>query len=99
MSLAFGTPATSLTDVSLANSENVPGAVLRVGNLPNTGPRAANQGIHSGDDVILTAMGPGAEKVRGQMENTDVFRVIAEALTLAPLAPRGKAAAGRASGQ
>jgi alkaline phosphatase len=87
--------------VMVANEKykDVPGAVLRVGNLPNTGPRAANQGIHSGDDVILTAMGPGAEKVRGQMENTDVFRVIAEALTLAPLAPRGKAAAGRASGQ
>ncbi len=84
--------------VMVANEKykDVPGAVLRVGNLPNTGPRAANQGIHSGDDVILTAMGPGAGKVRGQMENTDVFRVIAEALTLAP---RGKAAAGRATGQ
>ena len=62
--------------------KDVPGAVLRVGNLPNKGKRAANQGIHSGDDVILTAGGPGADKVRGQMENSDLFRVIAEALAL-----------------
>ncbi|MDR2452831.1 MAG: alkaline phosphatase [Candidatus Accumulibacter sp.] len=77
--------------VMVANEKyrDVPGAVLRVGNLPNTGSRAANQGIHSGDDVILTAMGPGSEKVRGQMENTELFRVIAEALDLA----------GRAAGQ
>ena len=70
--------------VVVANEKykDVPGAVLRVGNLPNTGPRAATQGIHSGDDVILTAMGPGSHKVRGQMENTELFRVIAEALAL-----------------
>jgi alkaline phosphatase len=71
--------------VMVANEKykDVPNAVLRVGNLPNKGPRAANQGIHSGDDVILTAMGPGADKVHGQMENTELFRVIAEALALA----------------
>jgi alkaline phosphatase len=71
--------------VMVANEKykDVPGAVLRAGNLPNVGGRAANQGIHSGDDVILTAMGPGAEKVHGQMENTELFRVIAEALDLA----------------
>ena len=60
------------------------GAVLRVGNLPNKGSGAANSGVHTGDDVVLTAMGPGAAKVHGQMENTEVFRVIAEALALAP---------------
>lgn len=67
--------------------KDVPGAVLMSGNLPRTGKRAANQGIHSGDDVILTAMGPGSELVRGQMENTEVFRVMAQALALAPQAP------------
>jgi alkaline phosphatase len=72
--------------VMVANEKykDVPGAVLRVGNLPNSGPRAANQGVHTGDDVILTAMGPGAQRVHGQMENSDVFRVMAEALALAP---------------
>ncbi|WP_319244504.1 alkaline phosphatase [uncultured Propionivibrio sp.] len=70
--------------IMVANDKykEVPGAVLREGNLPNKGARAANQGVHSGDDVILTAMGPGAEKVHGQMENTDLFRVIAESLSL-----------------
>ena len=62
------------------------GAVLRVGNLPNQGSGAANSGVHTGDDVVLTAVGPGAAQVHGQMENTDVFRVIAQALALAPRA-------------
>jgi alkaline phosphatase len=61
-----------------------PGAELRVGNLPNKGPGASNSGVHTGDDVVLTAMGPGAAKVHGQMENSDLFRVMAEALALAP---------------
>lgn len=72
--------------------KDVPGAVLRVGNLPNSGAEAATQGVHSGDDVILTAFGPGAERVHGQMENTELFRVMAEALALSPpvKAVRGK---------
>jgi alkaline phosphatase len=55
-----------------------PGAQLRPGNLP----AAINSDVHSGEDVILTAMGPGSERVRGQMDNTEVFRVIVEALGL-----------------
>jgi alkaline phosphatase len=57
---------------------DVPGAVLRPGNLP-FGNRSS---VHSGEDVILTASGPGAERVRGQMDNTEVFRVMVEALGL-----------------
>jgi alkaline phosphatase len=38
--------------------------------------------VHSGEDVVLTASGPGSDRVRGQMDNTEVFRVIAEALGL-----------------
>jgi alkaline phosphatase len=72
------------TVVANEKYKDVPGAVFRVGNLPNRGSRAATQAVHTGDDVILTAMGPGAERVRGQMENTEVFRVIADALALAP---------------
>ena len=34
--------------------------------------------------MILTATGPGSERVHGQMDNTEVFRVIAEALGLGP---------------
>jgi alkaline phosphatase len=58
--------------------KTMPGAVLRPGNLP----RFANSSVHSGEDIILTASGPGSEAVRGQMDNTDVFRVMAEALGL-----------------
>ena len=37
--------------------------------------------------LILTATGPGSDRVRGSMDNTDVFRVMAEALGLAPPKP------------
>ncbi|MFN3349720.1 alkaline phosphatase [Pseudorhodoplanes sp.] len=57
---------------------NLPGAVFRLGNLP----RLAGASVHSGEDVILTASGPGSEAVRGQLDNTDVFRVMADALGL-----------------
>ena len=64
----------------VANEKNcaAPGAVRRVGNLPFN----INSGVHAADDVILTAMGPGAEMFRGQIENTRVFRVMATALGL-----------------
>jgi alkaline phosphatase len=55
-----------------------PGAARIVGNLPFS----VNQGIHAGDDVIATAMGPGSELVRGHMPNVGLFRVMATALGL-----------------
>ena len=55
-----------------------PGAARFTGNLPFM----AASGIHAADDVILTAMGPGAELFRGRMDNTAVFRVMATALAL-----------------
>ena len=66
------------TYVANERYKSVPGAALRLGNLP----AMINADVHSGEDVILTATGPGSERVRGQMENTEVFRVIAEALGL-----------------
>jgi len=56
----------------------LPGAMLRLGNLP----KYLNSSVHSGEDVILTATGPGSERVRGQIDNTEVFRIMAEALGL-----------------
>ena len=61
--------------------KEVPGAVLRFGNLP----AMIGASVHSGEDVILTAIGPGSERVAGQIENTDVFRVMADALGLGPV--------------
>jgi alkaline phosphatase len=79
------TPAQAETDpkaraIMIANEANcqVPGAARRMGNLPFT----AATGIHSGDDVILTAMGPGAEQFHGRIDNTRVFRAMAVALGL-----------------
>jgi alkaline phosphatase len=66
------------TFVANERYKTAPGAMLRLGNLP----AMINADVHSGEDVILTATGPGSERVRGQMENTEVFRIIAEALGL-----------------
>jgi alkaline phosphatase len=63
--------------------KDVPGVALRLGNLP----ALMRASVHSGEDVILTATGPGSERVRGSMDNTEVFRVIADALGLAPAEP------------
>jgi len=60
--------------------KDTPGAMLRTGNLP----RSADTGTHTADDVILTAVGPGADEFHGFMENVEVFRVVATALGLGP---------------
>jgi alkaline phosphatase len=66
-----------------------PGALLRTGNLPRTGPRAADQGTHTADDGLVSAMGPGAERFVGFIDNTEVFRNIVDALGLAAPASTG----------
>jgi alkaline phosphatase len=67
-------------DTYVANEryKGAPGAVLRFGNLP----AMINADVHSGEDVILTATGPGSELVAGQIDNTEIFRIMAEALGL-----------------
>jgi alkaline phosphatase len=74
-----------------------PGAVLVQGNLP----RSMEGGVHTVDDVTLDAMGPGSERVRGFIDNTEVFRIMAEALGLGnvraqrPSPPHGGPAAAK----
>jgi alkaline phosphatase len=64
-------------NVFVANERNcVPGAERRLGNLPF----GINAGVHSADDVVLTASGPGAEMFHGRLDNTRVFRLMATAL-------------------
>jgi alkaline phosphatase len=80
-------PAVSGPDKAYAANErykDAPGAMLRVGNLPRNAP----QGVHTGEDVVLTAVGPGAERVRGFLDNTEVFRIMADALGLGEEAAR-----------
>ena len=63
-----------------ANEKNcdVTGAIRRTGNLPPDTPG----GVHSADDVVLTAMGPGSEQFHGRIDNTRVFRIMATSLGL-----------------
>jgi len=54
------------------------GAARKIGNLPFF----ARSGVHSAEDVVLTAAGPGAEHLHGRIDNTQVFRAMAHALGL-----------------
>lgn len=68
-------PSTYVANEAYAKS---PGALLLTGTLPNS----VNADVHSAEDVILSAIGPGAEQFRGSIDNTDVFRYIVNALAL-----------------
>ena len=58
--------------------KDVEGGHFVEGNLP----RNESQGVHTVDDLVVTAQGPNAEQIRGFMNSTEVFRVMAEALAL-----------------
>jgi len=58
--------------------KDIPGAVLRVGNLPKDNDTA----VHAVDDVVLQATGPGAEAFKGYMEQSDVYKVLVDAFAL-----------------
>ncbi|MDR2100177.1 MAG: alkaline phosphatase [Campylobacteraceae bacterium] len=58
--------------------KGVEGAVFRVGNIP----RNTDTGVHSVDDMIVQAYGPGAEAIKGYMDNTELFKVIVDAMAL-----------------
>ncbi len=58
--------------------KDVPGAVFVEGNIP----KDEDTGVHAVDDIVLQATGPGAEGFRGYMEQSDVYRVLADAFAL-----------------
>lgn len=64
-----------VADETYAKSE---GGHFVEGNLP----RNESQGVHTVDDLVVTARGPNSEQIRGFMNSTEVFRVMAEALAL-----------------
>ncbi len=76
-------PGPDKTYVANPRYREAPGATLRVGNLP----RSSSTGVHTGEDVVLTGVGPGSELIAGFLDNTDVFRIMAEALGLGRPAP------------
>ena len=48
------------------------------GNLPSH----QDVGVHTADDAVLNASGPGSEKFKGFMDNTEVFKVMVQTLGL-----------------
>ncbi len=58
--------------------KDVPGAVFVQGNIP----KDEDSGVHAVDDVVLQAIGPGSESFRGYMEQSDVYRVLADTFAL-----------------
>jgi alkaline phosphatase len=58
--------------------KNVPGAVFVQGNIP----KDEDTGVHAVDDIVLQATGPGSEGLRGYMEQSDVYRALADAFAL-----------------
>lgn len=64
----------------VADSEykNFEGGHFVEGNLP----RKESQGVHTVDDLVVTARGPKSEEIKGFMNSTEIFRVMADALAL-----------------
>ncbi|MEN3150245.1 alkaline phosphatase [Neorhizobium sp. IRAMC:178] len=64
----------------IANEQykNVPGAVFVQGNIPKSG----DSGVHSVDDVVLQSSGPGSEGFKGYMEQSDIYKVLADTFAL-----------------
>lgn len=58
--------------------KDVPGAVFVQGNIP----KDEDTGVHAVDDIVLQATGPGSEGLRGYMEQSDVYRALADAFAL-----------------
>ncbi|MEA9568850.1 alkaline phosphatase [Polynucleobacter sp. AP-Nickl1-40-C4] len=48
------------------------------GNLPSH----QESGVHTADDAVLNAMGPGSENFKGFMDNTEVFKIMVQSLGL-----------------
>lgn len=70
-------------NVANAEFKDVPGATFREGNLP----KSADTAVHAVDDIVLQADGAGADRFHGYMEQSDVYRIVADLLALAPAKP------------
>ena len=64
--------------IANAAYKDIPGAQFVPGNLPRT----ESTGVHAIDDLVVGARGPNAEQIRGFMNSTEIFRIMAEALAL-----------------
>lgn len=70
-------PATFVPDIGyLNNKDDDPNGIFLTGNI---GPFGST-GVHTLQDVGLFGYGPGAEKIGGNVDNTEVFHIMASAL-------------------
>jgi len=53
--------------------------LANVGSAPGARPSIRTDDGHSGEEVAVTAIGPGAERVRGFIANTDLFHIMMSA--------------------
>ena len=70
-------PAVMGKDGKAIANPKISGELLR-GNIP----AKADQEVHSADDILLNAGGPGSEYFKGVMDNTEVFFGMVRALGL-----------------
>jgi alkaline phosphatase len=68
----------SATRRAVPNPERDPDAELQTGNLPFDQTNC----VHTVDDVVIYASGPGAARFSGLLDNTEVFFAMADALGL-----------------
>ena len=54
-----------------------------------TGQVPGTSGVHTGTDIPISAMGPGAWSFTGVLDNTDVFFLLAQASIKGVVPPRG----------
>jgi len=69
-------PADKVGGVAVNVKEDDPNGIFMSGNLP---PKSSS-GVHSMADVGVFASGPGSERVRGMLDSTDLFHIMASAL-------------------
>eukprot|EP00172_Hildenbrandia_rubra_P001815 Plantae.Rhodophyta-Hildenbrandia_rubra.ctg24246.p1 GENE.Plantae.Rhodophyta-Hildenbrandia_rubra.ctg24246~~Plantae.Rhodophyta-Hildenbrandia_rubra.ctg24246.p1 ORF type:complete len:170 (+),score=28.45 Plantae.Rhodophyta-Hildenbrandia_rubra.ctg24246:320-829(+) len=63
-------------DGAVNNEEDDPNGIYFSGNLPPS----SSAGVHTMQDVGIFASGPGSDMVRGMMDNTNIFHIMASAL-------------------
>eukprot|EP00168_Porphyra_purpurea_P002531 TRINITY_DN12915_c0_g1_i1.p2 TRINITY_DN12915_c0_g1~~TRINITY_DN12915_c0_g1_i1.p2 ORF type:complete len:128 (+),score=36.49 TRINITY_DN12915_c0_g1_i1:286-669(+) len=76
VSPSLKTPTAAAAGVAVNNEADDVSGIFHSGNLPPTDP----VGVHSMADVGVFASGPGAERVRGLLDNTDLYHIMAAAL-------------------
>lgn len=74
-------PSVMANGVAVPNPQKDPNGELQIGNIPSN----STSGVHTMEDVPLTASGPGSQLLKGVYDNTEVFFAMVHALGLNPV--------------